>query len=669
MTRRLILLTCVVATMSFASAANGAAYFNDFNTADAVDDWIVSSGDWVLDTVTGAYANTSASGTSLSIYDGTYAGGVDASALRDYTVTVELAVNGAAGGIVARYNDSANYYLFRYKPIGTEAGQLQLYRFANGATRIGTETINPAIVGSPHTLVFQLKGNRLTGKVISSSTEVGSVTANDSAHSSGSVGLREWDGASTFSSISVDIVGNSFDPTPADGVADVNTTDPLTWHTGLNPDDLTVPNPAITKHYVYLSTDINDILLDWESVLIDTIAATGPTAAHTPAVNLLPDTTYYWAVDQSINDSGPSDAGTILGSVWSFDTIKTLPVIEAGPNDVFVGAGDTAELSIAVDSGSETHYAWYKGAGGDTSTPVGGDSAVLSIANAQSVNEGTYWCKVINTAGPADDSRAASLYIKQLLAHLTLDESDYTAGQYTDIVGGHHATAVGDPCFVTGADGTESGGVVIDAINGWATDGTWDPNAATGSMTISLWTNWSGINSQHQRLMAKRDVDWATCRWQIMMEPYSETVEFESNADGSGPTGTLVQDGNWQHICVSYDGTNATMYVNGSDTFDVGAATTASVLLTPDTEGSSINIGTGKTDGTLWFNGALDDIQIYNYPMSDVEVAKMWMDVTQKDPKINCPATDLTGDCKTNFADLALIVGQWLDCGLFTDCP
>jgi hypothetical protein len=54
--------------------------------------------------------------------------------------------------------------------------------------------------------------------------------------------------------------------------------------------------------------------------------------------------------------------------------------------------------------------------------------------------------------------------------------------------------------------------------------------------------------------------------------------------------------------------------------------------------------------------------------MSVEEVAKMWMDVTGKDPKINCPPSDLSGDCKVDFGDLAIVASQWLECGLFTEC-
>lgn len=668
MARRLTLWAIFMAAVWWAGAAYGAAYSNSFDSADAVDDWTVGAGEWALDPVAGTYANTSAGGTSLSVYEGTYAGGVDASAMRDYTVTLEVAVNGAAAGIVARYTNMSNYYLFRYKPVGGEAGQLQLYRFtSDGAARIGTETINPATVPQPHTLVFQLKGKELTGKVLAGGTELGAVSAMDNAHSSGAIGIREYAGASTYSSITADITGNSFDPSPADGADDIPTDTTLTWHTGLNPDNLTEPNPAITQHYVYMSTDINDILFNWESVLEATVPAGGATGTYQPT-GLLPDSTYYWAVDQSINDSGINDAETILGTVWSFDTIKTLPVISGGPNDVFADAGSTAELSIAVDSGSDVQYAWYKGEVGDTSTPVGGNSAVLAIDGVQPADGGTYWCRVTNTGGSVD-SATAMLYIKQLLAHWTLNEADYSGGQYVDISGGHNATVAGEPNFVPGADGSAGGAVVIDRDNGWASDGTLDPNAQTGRMTISMWVNWFGDNSQHQRPISKRDVDYSTTKWHLaLVDIHAPTIQFSSFGGGGASTGTLVSDGNWQHICVSYDGAAATMYINGMEAFDVDAASSATVAMPPDTADSPVNLGAGTVEGAMYFNGAMDDVRIYNYPMGAGEVGKLWMDVTGKDPKIDCPTFDLNDDCKVDFGDLAVLGSQWLECGLFTDC-
>ena len=664
MRKSMFILVCLsIGAGSLVGVAHGAAYSNDFSSADAVDEWTVIAGSWTLDSGAGQYANTTTGETALSVYTGTFAGGVDASALRDYTVAVEVGVNGGGSAVVARYKDSANYYMFRYKGA---TGELQLYRFANGATNIATETINPATVAGVHTLVFTLRGRNLTGAVYSGASELGSVSATDDTHSSGSVGLREWDGSSTFNSINVEIIGNSYNPSPADATADVPLDATLTWDTGLDPENLSQPNPAITKHYLYMSTDVNDLLYNWQNFLVDQIPAGSPTApnASYKPVGLMSDKTYYWAVDESVNDSGPDDPATILGNIWSFQTITTLPEIVSGPNDTFAGLNGPGEMSVVAASISTVHYAWYKGNVGDTSAPVGTDSPSLVIDNVQPTDEGSYWCRITNAAGSAD-SGTATLHVKRLLAHWTFDQADFSAGQYTDVAGGNNATVAGEPNFITGADGSDAGAVVIDATNGWAIDGTWDPNEGTGSMTISVWANWYGINSQHQRLISKRDVDWGTTRWHILVPAYSTTVEFESFADGSGPTATMIDDGGWQHVCVSFDGSVATFYANGTDEFDMASANSATVALTPNMAGSAINLGTGKSDGTLWFNGALDDMRIYNYPMSALDVAELWSETTGKGACLYPPGADLNGDCKMDLADMAILASQWLDCGLY----
>ncbi len=647
------------------SSAYGNAYSNDFTAPEAMAKWTVLSGTWQHNAGAGTYSNTTPKGqTSLSVYTGKYAGGVDGTALYDYTVTVEVTNNGGSASIVARYADTAHYYMFRYKSV---TGELQLYRFAAGATNLATKTVNAASVPAGHTLVFTLKGSQLTGKLCSGSSEIAEVTATDTTYTHGGVGLREYDGPSTFSSISVDIIGNGFAPDPADGAVAVPTDATLTWHTGLDPDNLSQHNSAITRHYVYMSTDVNDILYNWGSVRVATVSATGATASYKPAA-LLPDTTYFWAIDESVNNSGPDDDGTILGSLWSFQTVKAKPVVRGGPNDVFVAPGDTAQISIAVESASAAHYAWYKGDVGVTTTPVGTDSAALAIAGASAANEGLYWCRISNVAGSVD-SAAANLYLKRLLAHWTLDAADFAGGKYVDVAGDNDATVTGDPNFIAGADGTPRGAVAIGATSGFATGPTLDPTAQADAMTISMWLNWKGINSQHQRPLAKRDADWTTAKWHVLVNVNTANLEFESYADGSGPMLALTADNAWEHVCIVYDSNTATLYVNGVDEFNMTRVATASVVPTPAAEASVISIGAGDSAGGYWFNGAMDDVRIYNYPMELEEVVRLWSDVTKKNACLNPLAADLNGDCRIDFADLSLMASEWLGCGLYPDCP
>ena len=668
MRKSVIILVCVVLGIALsAGVAHGTAYETTFDTPDAVDNWTVISGIWTLNDADGTYtinpSGTGGAGTTLSVYTGLLAGGVESQSLTDYTVTAEVVANGDLAGVVARFTNANNYYFFRLQA----NGNVQLYSYVGGNAINLTpdEAINPAAVPSVYSISLTVQTKQLTAKVLDGTTELFSVAVTDGSHSSGTAGLRDFSlPGSTFGSFRIDITGNASNPSPADETADVPLDVKLSWDTGLNPDDLTQPNPAITKHYVYMATDMNDIIFNWESFLVAEISAgtpPEPTASHSPT-GLQTDTTYYWAVDESINNSGMSDPETIIGQIWSFDTFKAAPVIVAGPNDTFVDATGTAEITIDVQSDFLVLYAWYKGEVGDTSTPVGTDSSTLTITNVQPANEGTYWCRVTNNAGSVD-SDAAFLGIKRFLAHWTLDQSDYQGGQYLDVEGGHNATVSGTPSFVEGADGEPNGAVEIYAANGWATDGTWDPAAEAGNMTISVWANFHGaISGAHQRLVSKRDVGWDTTAWHLMMGPGSSTVVFESyTSGGAGPTGTLVADGGWQHVCVSYDGSVATLYVNGNEQFDLESVSSATAALTPGMEGSTINLGVGNTAGSLAFNGSMDDVRIYNYPMSLEEVAELWSEVTGRNACLSPPgAADINGDCKVDIDDLILFIEIWL---------
>ena len=667
MRKSLIILVCVVLGIALeAGVAHGAAYETTFDTPDAVDNWTAILGIWTLNDADGTYiinpTTVGAPSTILSVYTGLLAGGLESSSLTDYTVTAEVVANGDLAGVVARFTNANNYYSFSLQA----NGNVLLSSLVGGQSTNLTPGETVLFVPSVYSISLTVEAERLTGKVLDGTTELFSLTVTDGSHSSGTAGLMDLSiPGSTFGSFRIDVIGKASNPSPADKATNVPLDVELSWDTGLNPDDLSQPNPAITKHYVYMATNMDDILYNWENFLVAEIPAgtpPEPTASYSPT-GLQFDTTYYWAVDEGINDSGMSDPETIMGQLWSFDTGKVAPVIVGGPNNTFVDATGTAEITIDVQSISPAHYAWYKGEVGDVSTPVGADSSTLTIANVQPADEGIYWCRVTNDTGSVD-SDAAFLGIKGFLAHWTLDQSDYQGGQYLDVEGGHNATVSGTPSFVEGADGEPNGAVEISAANGWAIDGTFDPAAETGDMTISVWANFRGsIPAVHQRLVSKRDTAWETCTWHLMMGPGSSTVEFESAADGSGPTGTLVADGGWQHVCVSYDGSVgiATLYVNGTEQFDPESVTSATVALTPGFEGASINLAVGNIGGAMAFNGSLDDIRIYDYAMSLEEVTKLWSEVTGV--CLSPPAADINGDCKVDFADMAILASQWLESG------
>jgi len=86
----------------------------------------------------------------------------------------------------------------------------------------------------------------------------------------------------------------------------------------------------------------------------------------------------------------------------------------------------------------------------------------------------------------------------------------------------------------------------------------------------------------------------------------------------SDKDGTVhVNDGDWHNVIVTYDGTTTTQYVDG--VLDV----TATLVL--NTTGTSLVIGNALHDHTQEpFNGALDDVLIYDRVLSTSELRQVY---------------------------------------------
>jgi hypothetical protein len=465
----------------------------------------------------------------------------------------------------------------------------------------------------------------------------------------------------------------AWNPTPVNSAADVSTSTALQWNTAMDPNNPANVNPKVTKHYLYLvDTEPNFV-----GVTPITIAAgSPPDVTKSYPVTLGTDKTYYWRVDESINNSSTSDPNTIRGFAWSFATVKSVPVITDQPDDVLLNTvGETAQCVIAVTSISHETYYWYKSADNANDTPgddtaVGTNSDTLIINNAQVSNEGYYFCKVTNAGGQAL-SNVAKLGIKQLMAHWTLDQAKFIGNQYADETGNHNADP-NNPAMVSFVAGKKADAVQMGNEGAWARAGSWRPNAYTNQMTVSAWFKLTGTASgDGQGIVSKRDdggsggFDWAMyVRSGDGSHTGSNYVRFTSWAAGdvwAGPNAVVSNE--WVYVVAVVDASNAgRVYINGLEnavdsSWGFGPNAAAQILL-----------GKG-TPTTSLLPGQLDDVKIYNYALSDLDVAVMY---TTDDPtKTVCLPSqrpdakyDRDGNCKVDLADFAVFAGDWLNCGL-----
>ncbi len=434
----------------------------------------------------------------------------------------------------------------------------------------------------------------------------------------------------------------------------------LSWNagTGVTP----------TGYKVYFSDVLDDVLT------ADAAAYQGTTTSTSlPIATIETDTTYYWSVTELAE---PND---ISGVVWMFETEKTYPVPVNQPvsQEVFVGEN----LSFTFDVTSETmeSYQWFDDSGMliDGGNISGTQTKTLTITGVQIANEGDYYCEVTNNAGMIS-SNTVNLFIKRLVGHWNLNQpagSDPNVAWQDLSDSGNDlqvAPAYTMPTAFTwaeGADGTANGALVFDGqfvLGTKKLDGTMnDIPIGDEAFTISVWV-------KPDEFYNRGIIGWGNYGNNLQVNAVkfnhpSEIWHYWWNADFGANPGYSMADGNWHLVTITYDKDTSTRkaYIDG-------------LIRNQDTPPNhevqtSENFLLGKTG---WphelmaeiYDGVMDDVRVYNYALSAIEVGQMYTAMAGGDVCVVPPTYDLTNDCKVNLDDLARLAGEWLECGLVPTC-
>ncbi len=367
--------------------------------------------------------------------------------------------------------------------------------------------------------------------------------------------------------------------------------------------------------------------------------------------------------------------------VYDTATDKThIAGIGISPVYLLLSLGEKAVFTLDSNLPGITTYNWYKSTDNSNDTPgddtlvQSGASNSLTISSVDANDEAYYYCVQIDTGSQEYYSTVGAIAIKRMLALWTLDSdsNSFNGSQYIDISTEdeilHNADVNGTPVFVPGVNpAVTNQAVLIDANNGWATAGTWDPTGRTGQFTVSLWANSNDSNS-FQNIISKKDGSTsATSNWQLVLSSTQEAIFW---ADEKG---AIIEEGfphnSWAMVTVIYNNGTAYLYINGvqraSLQFDLADKTDALISI-------------GKWTDQV-FSGALDDIRIYNYALTHQQLAALYENVTGQQP---CDPTaalsaDVTGaladepDCIVNLYDFAKLADMWLDCLMVyqENCP
>lgn len=159
--------------------------------------------------------------------------------------------------------------------------------------------------------------------------------------------------------------------------------------------------------------------------------------------------------------------------------------------------------------------------------------------------------------------------------------------------------------------------------------------ASVTNFTIALWVNWDGGNAW------QRIFDFGNDTTQYMfLTPSSGngTLRFAVTTNGGGAEQVVETSplpvGQWRHVAITCNANTARLYTNG-----VLAASSVSFTNAPASFNPALNyLGKSQYSDPL-FNGRLDELYIYNYALSDTEIAHLATSNLPPPPVVQTPIT------------------------------
>jgi len=413
----------------------------------------------------------------------------------------------------------------------------------------------------------------------------------------------------------------SYGPDPKNGAIYADTWVSLSWKAG----DLAV------SHDVYFGEnfdDVNDGIGDSFRVnQAATYFVVGFPGFPYPD-GLVPGTTYYWRIDD-VNDAEPNSPWK--GDVWSF-WIPPKKAYEPVPADGSINiAAEAVNLSWTAGFGAKLHTVYF---GDDFDTVAGGTGGrQLSLPNYTTdpleVDKTYYWRidqfdgTAIHTGDVWSFTTRPEIAISDpnLLGWWKLDEG------MGDIVldwSGHdnHGTLTNGPVWVEGNDG---GALQFDGSNDYVNLGTpaelYIPDNYTYSAWFRVGENING-DSDAQYLLcigSRSDLvfgveDNVGIDGDLALHYYDTAPGFNSLNVGK----TVWSSGDWHMVAGTKDSTGHKIYLDGelknsdTNTRDDNYATTR-----------MISIGAMGWNNDEYYNGAIDDVRIYNRALTGDEIKQI----------------------------------------------
>jgi len=168
----------------------------------------------------------------------------------------------------------------------------------------------------------------------------------------------------------------------------------------------------------------------------------------------------------------------------------------------------------------------------------------------------------------------------------------------------------------------------------------------TDQITVTAWIKIRTVSEDWTSIVNKGLTAW---RLETLYDTgrmhFAVTDEHYVNSDAEIP------DGEWHHVCGTYDGVDIRLYIDGKQDPENPAAYRGKI----GTNTNNLFIGrySGSFSNGAW-DGLIDEVRIYDYALSADEIIELLC--------VDPPLSDLDGNCIVDFSDFAIFASNWLAC-------
>jgi hypothetical protein len=214
------------------------------------------------------------------------------------------------------------------------------------------------------------------------------------------------------------------------------------------------------------------------------------------------------------------------------------------------------------------------------------------------------------------------------------------------------------------------GSGAIDLYGGWVVvedDGNTPLLRPANQVSVAAWINLASSQPDDTRLVIKGRNNYESYGMEIQNDGFGFFIRDpnrEDVPDGGLDSVSELPEEEWVHVAGTYDNDEMTVYVNGQ--VDANETVGAKVLFADANDGLGIGGRYGDTDNR--FDGAFDDVRIYNRGLTRAEVAWLASESTGT-IAFGSEANLFDGESPEiiNIRDAAVLLNDWLKVALWPE--